>query len=338
MNTHRILLSPAAAFATAPAPHTIFRPDSIREASIKELARRLEFRKIEHADMPQIWNIMKNAPGRTTDFSYAGLLMWVDVFHYEYAILNDTLFIKGRVESDLSKPAFSMPVGNMPLDFAVEILKEYCRLHDEALEFSAVPEDVLEDFTALNPTSVEPLDDWSDYLYSAESLATLSGKKYSKKRNHVNQFLAAFPDWKLLPLEGEYIDRAVSFMDLIDAEGDDTPMAIAERALNRKMLKIMKEGDPVMTGAALTDGHDEILGFTIGDVKGDTLFVHIEKALRETPGGFEMLNKAFASMMTERHPEVTYINREDDAGDPGLRYAKESYRPVSLLHKYNIVF
>ncbi|MDE5842869.1 MAG: phosphatidylglycerol lysyltransferase domain-containing protein [Muribaculaceae bacterium] len=288
--------------------------------------------------MPQIWKILKQAPGRTTDFSYAGLLMWVDFFRYEYAILNDTLFIKGLVEDDLDKPAFSLPIGSMPLEDSVEILKEYCRLHNIPLEFSAIPEEMTEQFLELGAKKIAPLDDWSDYLYSANSLATLSGKKYGKKRNHVNQFLAAYPDWDFQPLTPINIELAEIFMDLIDAEGDSTPMAIAERALNRKMLNLLKEGDEVMTGGILTDGHGRILGFTIGDIKGDTLFVHIEKSLRDVAGGFEMLNKTFAAYIKEQHPEVEYINREDDAGDPGLRKAKESYHPIQLLKKYNIIF
>lgn len=338
MNTHRILLSPAAAFATAPATHKYFSPGIFREVATKELAKRLSFRKITHADMPQIWKILQTAPGRTTDFSYAGLLMWTDFFDYEFAILNNTLFIKGKVEDDLSKPAFSLPIGEMPLDLSVDILKEYCRRDNIRLEFSAIPECCLEDFKALNPVAVEPLEDWSDYLYSADSLSTLCGKKYGKKRNHVNQFLAAYPDYELLPLDGINIELAINFMDKIDLDGDQTPMAIAERKLNRQMLEMLKEGDEVMEGAILTDGHGEILGFTIGDVKDDTLFVHIEKSLRDTPGGFEMLNKSFAARMKELHPEIEFINREDDAGDPGLRRAKESYHPVELLRKYNIIF
>ena len=77
---------------------------------------------------------------------------------------------------------------------------------------------------------------------------------------------------------------------------------------------------------------------TVGDVKGDTLFVHIEKALREFPGSYEMINKAFAARMLELHPALRYVNREDDAGDEGLRQAKESYHPVDILKKYNVIF
>lgn len=329
---------PAVEVAPIAVPATSFNSDGFRHASAKELARRLNFKTVEHDDMPLLMSYLNLAPGRTTDFSYAGLLMWVDLFKYEFAILNDTLFIKGRVESDISKVAFSLPIGQLPLDYSVAILKEYCKLNDFPLVFSAIPEESLEEFTSLNPKSIELLTDWSDYLYDAQSLATLSGKKYGKKRNHVNQFVSAFPDWELIPLTAENAHIAIDFMDIVDMQGDTTEMAVTERNLNRNLLSMIQEGDIYMEGAILSDGHGRILGFTIGDIKGDTLFVHVEKALRDIPGGFEMLNKSFAEHMVNNRSEIRYINREDDAGDPGLRHAKESYHPVSLLKKFNVIF
>lgn len=78
--------------------------------------------------------------------------------------------------------------------------------------------------------------------------------------------------------------------------------------------------------------------FTIGDVKGDTLFIHIEKALREYNGSYEIINQQFAKAMCDKYPEIKYVNREDDAGDIGLRMAKESYHPLEILRKYNVTF
>ena len=57
----------------------------------------------------------------------------------------------------------------------------------------------------------------------------------------------------------------------------------------------------------------------------------------DVAGAGETVNRFFAARMLERHPELLYINREDDAGDPGLRYAKESYHPIYKLKKYNVV-
>jgi hypothetical protein len=30
----------------------------------------------------------------------------------------------------------------------------------------------------------------------------------------------------------------------------------------------------------------------------------------------------------------TYVNREDDAGDEGIRYSKMNYKPIELIPKY----
>lgn len=299
---------------------------------------KLQFRTITHADMPLIWEFLEREKGRTTDFSYGGLFMWVDLFQYRYAIYKDTLFIKGVVENDRSKPAFSLPIGSLPLEESINVLKEYCKQEGIDLELSAVPEYALEEFKKLNPRSIEELTDWSDYLYDAEMLASLKGKKMNKKRNHINSFINHNNGWEFRPLTEENADEALRFMDIYESEADETFMAREESRLSRIMIKMLAEGDPVMHGGILYSQPGKICALTIGDVKGDTLYVHIEKATRGVGGSYEMINKEFASHVLEVHPEVRYINREDDSGDEGLRRAKESYHPVDLLKKYNIIF
>ncbi len=295
------------------------------------------FKKISHEDMETIWPYLSKEIGRTTDFSYAGVLMWVDYFKYEYCIYDDTLFIKGVVESDLSKPAFSLPVGKLPLAKSVELLKEYCEANNLDLEFSAVPAYAIDEMKALSPVRIEDLSDWADYLYEAPKLATLAGKKMCKKRNHVNQFIKNTENWEAVTMTPENADEAMAFMDIFDREGDDTEMAAAERDLSRQLISLLAEGDSHLKGMILkVDG--KVAAYTIGDIKGDTLFVHVEKATRLVPNSYEMINYLFAKTMTEENPEVKYINREDDAGDIGLRMAKESYHPVEMLKKYNVIF
>lgn len=328
----------SAAFDSNPSGFSDIDPRCFEEASAAALARKLSFRRITEKDMSLIWPLLKLEPGRSTDFSYGGLLMWVDFFHYEFAILNNTLFIKGRVEDDLSKVAFSLPVGDMPLSLSIPILRNYCEFNNLPLILSAVPEYALHDLRNLADVLIEEISDWEDYLYDAHDLASLSGKKFSKKRNHINQFLNTFPDYSLDKLTADNAAECISFMDKMDMEGDNVDMAVTERRLNREVLKMIQSGDTVYQGAVLRDADNNILAFTIGDIKDDTLFVHIEKALREAPGAFEMINKAFAEKMTAEHPEIKFINREDDAGDMGLRLAKESYRPVAMIRKFNVSF
>ena len=239
------------------------------------------------------------------------------------------------MENDTDTPAFSLPVGKLPLKESLEKIRSYCRNHNIPAVLSAVPEYALEELEEAGISSINPLDDWGDYLYDAEKLSTLSGKKMSKKRNHVNKFDSLYPQSRLVTLDASNVDRAIDFMATVDAEGDDVPMAVEERRMTRHLLDLIKEGDIRLEGAILMVG-DEVAAFTIGDVKNDTLFVHVEKAARGFEGSYEKINKEFAALMMNRHPEILYINREDDSGDEGLRRAKQSYHPVEILKKYNI--
>ena len=89
-------------------------------------------------------------------------------------------------------------------------------------------------------------------------------------------------------------------------------------------------------GAVLRGNGGKVVAFTVAEIIGDTLIVHIEKMNHDVSGAGESINKLFAAEMLMRYPGLKYINREDDAGDPGLRKAKQSYHPVAMLRKFNV--
>ena len=65
---------------------------------------------------------------------------------------------------------------------------------------------------------------------------------------------------------------------------------------------------------------------------GDTFFIHVEKADRAYRGAYQMILTQMLRHYTG--DDVIYVNREEDVGDPGLRYSKEAYHPERLLAKY----
>ena len=85
-------------------------------------------------------------------------------------------------------------------------------------------------------------------------------------------------------------------------------------------------------GLLKTDGRT--VGLSIGEILGDTLFVHVEKSLKDVNGAYPMLVREFARAFAGEG--VNYINREEDDGNEGLRTSKLSYHPVKLLEKYLI--
>ncbi len=273
---------------------------------------------------------------RTCDYTIGGMLMWADYFDYKYCIFDDTLFVKGISESHPGLEAFSLPLGSMLLDDAVAMVSDYCGRSGMKMAFTAVPADVAPRLAQLCGGVVEPLDGWSDYLYSASSLATLTGKAYSKKRNHVNRFISDNPSYGFEMISAVNIGEARDFVMSVDVDGK-ADEATAAYELQQCLDVMDRLDDYLFEGALLRDGRGRVCAVTFGEVVGDTLFVHIEKMNHLVSGAGESVNRFFAELMLESHPGLKYINREEDMGDEGLRYAKESYHPVALLGKCDIV-
>jgi hypothetical protein len=313
----------------------------IDKTSIRLLDRTLqrvcmpEFKPVTMSDLPQIRSVLQRAVSRSCDYSVGGIFLWINWFKYEYCIRCNTLFIKGLSENDPNVTAFSMPIGEMSLEQSVEILRLYCRTHGLPLVLSAIPEDCLSRFDNIKNAGLEPLDAWSDYIYNATDLATLAGKKLQKKRNHFNRFVAENPDYKFEVIDNaNYDELGRFFANLRNDDTDCTTMACYEAD---NVARLLREHNPIgFDGALLRNNSGNIAAFTFGEVIGDTLHVHIEKMRHDINGAGAAVNKLFVEHMLGRYQGIKYVNRQDDAGDPGLRQAKLSYNPTFILKKYNI--
>ncbi len=315
---------------------TITAPATITRRAPRA-ATALRFEPLTPEAIPAIRRLLPLARTRANDFSIGGILMWADYFDYEYCIYGDTLFIKGVSELSRDIPAFSLPFGAMPLANAVDLIADYCRVNRLPVRFSAVPHDRLADLTALRPSAaVQPLDDWSDYIYNATDLATLAGKRYNKKRNHVNRFLAGNPGYRVEPITPDVLPEVRRvYGEWLAARPVDAPSAAAESVQTLNVID--NYADYGFDGIVLRDNAGRVVAFTMGEVIGDTLFTHIEKMDHTVAGAGETVNNMFAKYITGRYPAVAYINREEDAGDEGLRRAKLSYHPAIILSKYDVI-
>jgi hypothetical protein len=62
--------------------------------------------------------------------------------------------------------------------------------------------------------------------------------------------------------------------------------------------------------------------------------VLFERALRDKKGLYQVINQETARAIAAQG--LTFINREEDLGDPGLRRAKLSYHPIRLEAKHTL--
>lgn len=293
---------------------------------------RLCFREIRPEDFALIAKYVSLTNSRTCDYTLGGIVIWSRLFSYRIAEADDTLFIRGGREDDLSVTAFSLPLGGSEFTDSIATLREAA---GGDLWFSAIPEDCLHLFASLpGGVSVGELGArWSDYLYDIRPLASLEGGAMKKKRNHVNRFMADHADARLEELTEA---NAPLCIDLLHRLGhDSTATGIAEFEAVDSMLRRWADYAPYFRGRLLMAGGN-IAGFTVGEIVHDTLHVHVEKADHTISGANEALTSMFAAAMLRDFPALAYANRQDDAGDPGLRASKLSWAPLRLLPKFNV--
>ena len=287
----------------------------------------LDFRKYTPADAPVIRRLVSGQPYRSCDFTVGGLLLWADYYGYEFAVADDTLFVRGRAED--GRPAYLLPVGALPPVQGVAALCGYCRARGETPLLSFVPQEAAEAVAARIPCRLEQQAGWSDYLYLRQRLAELPGNALHRKRNRVNKFKRDFPDHGFERLGGANLDEAAAFFESLRAAEDRSDARLTyEAGLIAAALGRFSEFGFV--GGLLRVGGRPV-ALTVGDVVGDTLYVHIEKASRAFEGAYEAINALFAASFGD---EVVYVNREEDLGLEGLRQAKEGYCPERMIHKF----
>ena len=177
--------------------------------------------------------------------------------------------------------------------------------------------------------------DGYDYVYHIDDLAELKGRKFQRKRNHVNRFFLLHPRCRLEPLTEANLeavqDMATAWYLHRQAKDPDGDYHLEQLALMRALAAPEKLG---MDGLVLLEG-EKILAFSMASrLSPDPMDIHFEKARDDVDGAYAAINQAFAKYLREKYTEIRYLNREDDMGLEGLRKAKLSYNPAFLVEKY----
>jgi hypothetical protein len=256
--------------------------------------------------------------------------MWRDMFKTRYAVQDGILYLKAEYLP--GDAAFAPPRGDGAGEKgAYEAILDHCRDSGIAARLCAVPGDLLALVTDMFPGARARTDrSWSDYLYDSEDIRTLAGRRYSGQRNHINKFRRLYPDWSFGAVTGDDLGQVREFFVRYSAEHIKDYPAYNEG--NVKTIELIDNfGRYGQLGGVLRAG-GEIVGASFGEIVGDTLFVHVEKANTDYPGAYPMLVNRFAAAFAGGG--VMYINREEDDGVEGLRVSKLSYHPVRLLDKY----
>ena len=293
----------------------------------------MEFHKIELEDKEQIERYLQKKIYRSCDLVFPNIYLWSRKYPTQYTIVEDTLIFRGIGEGD--RPSITFPAGEPEqVRKALQVMFSWFKEQQANVRMHLVREMEFAQLDSWFPGKfqIEYDRDIADYVYEAEKLATLAGKKLHSKRNHVNRFQENNPEWVYESITPENVEdcfqMALKWREEMQCEIDVEKRD--EMCVTLNALRLMEELN-LKGGLLRARPQGEVIAFTVGEpLSEDTFVVHIEKAYASIQGAYPMINQQF---VLHEAQDFKYVNREEDTGAEGLRKAKLSYRPAFLVEK-----
>lgn len=303
----------------------------------KERGIMIDFRPLKLEDKAWMDALVSGSGERSFEYVFTNQWAWTDSYSPDVAEADGCFLLRAVYPEGTY---YLCPVGGDERAAVLRLAGE-AKARGEQLVIMAVSPKHRARYEEWFPGAFEFTEDRDseDYLYTVGKLAELAGKKLHGKRNHINKFISLYPDWsfELITAENKAECLCMDALWMKENTDNDDPVSVNnERMAIRRCIENFEylglEGGLLRAGG-------RVIAMTIGEPinDSDSYDVHFEKADLNYEGSFTMINRCFARRIRDDHPEIRYINREEDMGLPGLRRAKESYRPDKMMVKYNAV-
>jgi hypothetical protein len=327
----------------------------------------INFKAPELFDRVAVANAVADSGYTGSDASFANIFLLRQKYGTQIALQDGVLFRYYNGQG--SRRGYAFPLGTGDPQASLKLIAEDARESGRPLEFCLVDEpraQILREYfktvgangakSALHFT--ENRGD-SDYIYSAESLATLAGNQYKKKRNHISRFNRSYLDYEIRPLTPSNFDDALAVekswlkVESLGESGDSDcectcecrEAAWAERSEDEKsrmaeycaIVEALENFDKLGLNGAVLYVEGKPVGMTMAsEIVPGAWDIHFEKVIDEyaVNGGYAIINKLFAECLVAAGAK--FINREEDINIEGLRKAKLSYYPQTILDKTHV--
>ena len=288
----------------------------------------LQFEPITLDRQNEYLEVLARCPQITSDYSFLNLWSWAEEYELRWAWDGDLIWIRQRLPEEF----YWAPVG---LWDAVDWQSRF-RLNANARSvFTRVPETLADLWRERLPSEIrieEERGSW-DYIYRVTDLIELKGKRYHKKKNLFNQFNRKY-DFSYQPFGADMVEQAMA-MQTDWCTWRDCESSDILSSENRAIFKILKEWPQLaglFGGALMVDG--SMVAYTVAEaLTRDMLLIHFEKGDTQYKGIYQAINQMFLANSAAAY---TFVNREQDLNDEGLRKAKLSYHPEDFLKKVRV--
>jgi hypothetical protein len=280
--------------------------------------------KLELNHGETIGKLLKEIPTALSEYCFPNLYLFREKHDYSIININNNYYLSGV---SYNKERYIMPLEDLE-SCSEDYLKNLVDLLNQYDCIFPIPEKWLHLFPE-NKFRREFIEDDSEYIYNREKLADYPGRKLSKKRNLVSQFLRENdPEIRIIDKDSKphIVELLKMWQERSEQEmGDSDYLSCIEGLEHFEDLKL--------TGAIfLVD--NEPCGFIMGETAGESSYViHFAKGDTNKKGIYQYMFQAYVREFCE---DAKIINLEQDMGMEGLRKTKRSYQPDLMLHKYRI--
>jgi len=301
----------------------------------------IAFSPTKPSDRSWVFPLLQEEAIPLCSYSFPTLVCWQNVYQQEIFRFENRLLVKANTAVG---SAYLWPAGSGDPTPALLALEQDAKERGEVFRLVGILPEHLPLLKELFGDRIEVLErrDNYDYHYDINRLADLPGKKLHAKRNHIRRFRDNCPDGAFAPLTPADIpdclalDRRWYEEHLARSEGsDDKDSLLQERAA---MVTALENFEALGMDGGLIRCNGTVLAFTLGSRLTPTVYdVQFERALADFQGAFPVINQEFARYIRDTYPEIQYIDREEDLGQPGLRRAKMSYGPDRLVENFCVL-
>ncbi len=291
----------------------------------------MQFQQVSAEDGRWARELLEASNPMDCEYSFVNIYMWSKVYYTRIARFED--FVIARSEMGRNRLQYLFPAGKGDVGAAVKAILQDAKSDGRIPTLYSLKEKDAQWLQESYPGKFrieKPMGE-ADYIYKSADLASLAGKRFQKKRNHCSYFEREYPDWEFFEITQDSVEEVLKFNDywchLYDNEGNE---GIEEE--QRVIALACAHYDELKLKGGYIRANGGIVAFSFGSELGQNMFVtHVEKALYDTRGAYPIINREMARRFCEGY---TYINRENDVDEPGLREAKMSYHPEKMTEKY----
>ena len=295
---------------------------------------KLIFKPLSLRDKNLVDYYITKTKANSYEYTFTSLYFWKELSNVQYALLDDVLILLKYEEN--KGYFFMMPYGysknnlNKIVTKLIEVKKSNNRI---TYLFGDVEEyflDDLKNYTDYNYIITQDVNDY-EYIYKTQELIDLKGKRFHCKKNHCNIFKSSY-DYtiKTIDCEKTIEDCLILLENWHKNNFTDNEELLIEIPCIKDLLYNLYELN-LSSIALYVD--KTLAGFSVGEEIFNTAIIHIDRCNLDYKGVYSFLNNAF---LIKDFSDTLYVNRQEDCGVCGLRKAKQSYHPISLLHKYLI--